>query len=112
MELQEAEPAFLALVTAQLAKRLAASLLIVTPSDREAEDFSLDLEFFGVRSRLLPWWKTAAYRPAAIRSKVFGDRASVLAGLCSGEQPVLVASHRALVTPVPQGILRFKASPA
>ncbi|HOI21969.1 MAG TPA: transcription-repair coupling factor [Spirochaetales bacterium] len=101
MELQEAEPAFLALVTAQLAKRLAASLLIVTPSDREAEDFSLDLEFFGVRSRLLPWWKTAAYRPAAIRSKVFGDRASVLAGLCSGEQPVLVASHRALVTPVP-----------
>ena len=82
-------------------KRLKTSLLIVTPSDREAEDFSLDLEFFGADSKLLPWWKTAAYRPAAVRSKVFGDRASVLAGLCGGEKGILVASHRALVNPVP-----------
>ena len=101
VELQEAEPAFLAFLTALLTKRLKSSLLIVTPSDREAEDFSLDLEFFGIGSRLLPWWKTAAYRPAAVRSKVFGDRASVLADLCQGDARILVASHRALVTPVP-----------
>ncbi|MDX9827544.1 MAG: transcription-repair coupling factor [Spirochaetia bacterium] len=101
IELQDAEPVFLALLAAQLSKRLKTSLLIVTPSDREAEDFSLDLEFFGADSKLLPWWKTAAYRPAAVRSKVFGDRASVLAGLCGGEKGILVASHRALVNPVP-----------
>jgi len=101
IELQEAEPAFLAFLTALLAKRLKVSLLIVTPSDREAEDFSQDLAFFGLPSRLLPWWKTAAYRPAAVRSKVFGDRASVLAELCQGKTRILVASHRAMVYPVP-----------
>jgi transcription-repair coupling factor (superfamily II helicase) len=101
IELQETEPSFLAMVVALLSKRTKLPLLIVAPSDREAEDFSLDLDFFGLTSRLMPWWKTAAYRPAAIRSKVFGDRASVLADLCGSSKEIIVASHRAFVSPVP-----------
>jgi len=101
IEMQEAETSFMALVAATAFQRLKLPLLVILPSDREAEEFYADLEFFGVKARLLPWWRTAAYRSAAVRSKVFGDRASVLAELCGTGLGILVASHRALATPVP-----------
>jgi len=101
IDLAEAENSFLALLMAALRKKTGKSLLIVLPTDHEAEDFSSDLAFFGIGSRILPWWNTAAYRPAAVRSRVFGERASVFADLESRKPGVFVASHRAFITPAP-----------
>ncbi len=101
IELAETENSYLALLVAGLRKRIAKSFFIVLPTDREAEDFFADLTFFGLHSRLLPWWNTAAYRPAAVRSRVFGERASILADLAGHMPGIIVASHRAFVTPVP-----------
>jgi len=76
-------------------------MLVVVPTDQEAESFAADLSAFGLDADILPWWKTAAYRPAATHGRVFGERAAVLARLAIGESRVLVASQRAFVTPVP-----------
>ena len=101
IDLAEAENSFLALVVAALRKKTGKPFFIVLPTDHEAEDFSTDLGFFGVDSRLLPWWNTAAYRPAAVRSRVFGERASIFADLAGKASGVIVASHRAFITPAP-----------
>ena len=101
IDMAEAESSFLALVVAALRKKTGKSFFVVLPSDREAEDFSSDLSFFGQKARILPWWNTAAYRPAAVRSRVFGERASILADLAGDGRGIIVASHRAFVTPVP-----------
>lgn len=99
--LAEAESPFLALVLAALWKRRPRHLFVVLPTDREAEDFVGDLAFYGANARLLPWWNAAAYRPAAVRSRAFGERASILADMACGNGGIIVASHRAFVTPVP-----------
>jgi transcription-repair coupling factor (superfamily II helicase) len=118
IELSEVENPFLAMLLRVLARKTGKSFLVVLPSDREAQDFQTDLAFFGQDSTLLPWWNTAAYRPAAVRSRVFGERAACLASLLSrkakeeklsslsvpsaaGSGVIFVASHRAFATPVP-----------
>jgi len=101
IELAEAENSYLALVVAALRKKTGKSFFIVLPTDREVEDFYADLDFFGAPSRILPWWNVAAYRPAAVRSHVFGERASVFADLSGDYSGIIVASHRAFVTPAP-----------
>ncbi len=101
VDLAEAENSFMALVVAAMRKKTGKSFFIVLPSDREVEDFSSDLAFFGVQSRILPWWNTAAYRPAAVRSRAFGERASIFADLSGKYSGVIIASHRAFITPVP-----------
>lgn len=101
LELAEAENSFLALVVATMARKNDKHFFIVLPTDQEAEDFASDLRFYGNAARILPWWRTAAYRATAIRSRVFGERASVLADMAQGNTDIIVASYRALVTPVP-----------
>jgi transcription-repair coupling factor (superfamily II helicase) len=102
----EAEGPFAAVVigeAARSARKAAATgaILAVVPTDQEAEALEGDLAFLGVRTALLPWWRTAAYRPASPRSRVFGERAACLSRLCLGDAEVVVASQRAFVTPVP-----------
>ncbi|MCE1196922.1 transcription-repair coupling factor, partial [bacterium] len=99
--LAEAESPFIALVLTALWKRKPRPIFAVLPTDREAEDFVADLAFYGADARLLPWWNAAAYRPAAVRSRAFGERASILADMAEGASGIVVASHRAFVTPVP-----------
>jgi len=84
-----------------LPRAAAGPILLVVPTDLEAETLAGDLSAFGVEAEILPWWKTAAYRPVAPRNRCFGDRASVLARLSSGEARLVIASQRAFVTPVP-----------
>ena len=76
-------------------------LLVVVPTDHEAEALSADLSFLGVETDILPWWRTAAYRPASARARSFGERAAVLARIVLGEARLIVASERAFVTPLP-----------
>jgi transcription-repair coupling factor (superfamily II helicase) len=109
LDLAEAEGPFAAVVAAVLAARLGAEaagsakgcLLVVAPSDQDAEALAGDLELLGARAETLPWWRTAAYRPAGARAHAFGERAACLARLVLGEARVVVASQRAFVTPLP-----------
>lgn len=113
IDLGEAEGSFLAAVfAAQILREERAApakpgprrlrpWLFVVPTDQEADDFLSDLRGFGVAADLMPWWKTGAYRPVSPRSRVFGERAAILARLVSGQTRVLVASRRSFVTPVP-----------
>ncbi|MDA8424706.1 MAG: transcription-repair coupling factor [Treponema sp.] len=101
LDLSETEGPFAAVMVAELAERIRGPILVVVPTDQEAEALASDLELFGVEAEGLPWWRMAAYRAASPRAHVFGERAACLARLCLGVSKVVVASQRAFVTPVP-----------
>ena len=106
LEITGVEGSFASLVVASVEKALSASkssknLIVVVPTDQEAEALAGDLSLLGLEPQLLPWWKTAAYRPASSSARVFGERSAVLAKLVLGECQLLVASERAFVTPFP-----------
>jgi transcription-repair coupling factor (superfamily II helicase) len=106
VDIGEAEGPFSAVMIAEAARAAKAPVLAVVPSDQEAEALASDLELLGSEAVLLPWWRTAAYRPASPRARVFGERVACLSRLCglasggAGGQ-VIVASQRAFVTPLP-----------
>jgi len=100
------EGSFASLVVASVENSLSSlkepkNLIVVLPTDQEAEAMAGDLELLGLEPQLLPWWKTAAYRPASSSARTFGERSAVLAKLVLGECRLLVASERAFVTPFP-----------
>ncbi len=78
-----------------------AHLLVVAPSQEEAELFLHDLEFSGIRARIFPWWQALPYRPCALRSPVFSERSECLAALCGEEPSIVIATERALLSPLP-----------
>ncbi len=107
---------FLSLVIGELARRSPGPSIVVTPTEREAENLLQDLEGLsglattttaaGERGstpsvREFPWWGTAAYEGASPLASTFGERVQVLAALLAGETPVVVTPLRALLTPVP-----------
>jgi transcription-repair coupling factor (superfamily II helicase) len=101
VDVGEAEGPFAAVMAAEASRVSRGTVLVVVPTDQEADAFGGDLSFFGTRPIILPWWRTAAYRPASPRAHVFGERAACLSRLCLGDAKVVVASQRAFVTPVP-----------
>ncbi|GHT78691.1 hypothetical protein FACS1894130_05730 [Spirochaetia bacterium] len=103
LELDSAEGAFAAILIARLfnANDRGGPFLVVTPTDREAEDLAGDLETLGVPSAVFPWWGAMPYREMAPLSTVFGERTKVLADLLSGRSGVVIAPERAFLTPLP-----------
>jgi transcription-repair coupling factor (superfamily II helicase) len=103
IDLAEVEGSFAAVLATFLSRRagLKGPILVVLPSDQEAEALAQDLALLGVDNLLLPWWRTAAYRAVSSRARTFGERAAVLARLVSGEASLVVASERAFTTPLP-----------
>jgi transcription-repair coupling factor (superfamily II helicase) len=90
--------AFVPLLIGELHGRRKAVSLVVTPTEREAENVQQDLEG---QALLFPWWGTAAYESASPAASLFGDRVHVLARLLAGDTPLVVAPLRAFLTPVP-----------
>lgn len=101
VELCDVENSYMALIISALHSHCKMPCFIVVPTDAEADNLVSDFNFLGKRADLFPWWRTAAYRPASIRSKVFGERSMVLARMALGENTIVVASHRAALLPVP-----------
>jgi transcription-repair coupling factor (superfamily II helicase) len=94
--------AYLSLVLATLHERLKKPSLVVTPTEREAENIVADAEAFETHQALLfPWWGTAPYEGASPLASIFGDRVQILSRLLEGEPVLVVAPLRALLTPVP-----------
>jgi transcription-repair coupling factor (superfamily II helicase) len=94
--------AYLSLVLDFLHSRAGSACLAVAPTEREAESIVQDAESFGSGSAVLfPWWGTAPYEGASPLASIFGERANILSRLLAGEQLLVVAPLRALLTPVP-----------
>ncbi len=101
IDIGEAEGSFTAFLVSAAARFHAGPILVVVPSDLEADALENDLQFLGEEPARLSWWRTAAYRAVSPRSRVFGERAACLARLCAGEAKIVIACQRAFVTPVP-----------
>jgi transcription-repair coupling factor (superfamily II helicase) len=106
VDIAEVDGSFSSIVVAFLERELSrgkkkSPLVVVVPTDQEAEALASDLSLVGIEPELLPWWRTAAFRPASPRARVFGERAAVLSRLVLGEASIVVASARAFVTPLP-----------
>ncbi|GAB1432686.1 transcription-repair coupling factor [Spirochaetota bacterium] len=77
-------------------------IFVITPGDSEAEAFAFDCNKLGGNAMVLPWWKTAAYRPVEPGSSIFGQRSSALASMLADDGPdIIVASQRAAMTGLP-----------
>jgi transcription-repair coupling factor (superfamily II helicase) len=101
LELDAAEGSFAAVLVARLFTAAPGVFLVVTPTEREAEDFAGDLETLGVPAEVLPWWGTMAYREMAPLSAVFGERTRVLSDLALGRSGIVLVPERAFLTPLP-----------
>jgi transcription-repair coupling factor (superfamily II helicase) len=93
--------AYLAYVAQHVAVATSRSLLIIVATEQEAETLCHDLSLFGARSVVVPWWGSMPYRDLPRSAAVFGERTTALAALLSGKHPIVVASLRAFLTPVP-----------
>lgn len=80
-------------------------IYIVLPSEKEAQDFQVDLESANVDAEILilPWWGSVPYRSVAKGSIIFGQRASVLAKMAteSVRPRIFLITERSFLTPVP-----------
>ena len=105
--IQGLQGSFLAVVTALLSDAPGAvhdgAILVVTPTEQEADLVAADLRLFTGREVIeLPWWGTLPYARQAPLPAVFGRRADALVRLASGDGCLAVAPLRALLTPTPE----------
>jgi transcription-repair coupling factor (superfamily II helicase) len=101
IQVEAAEGSFTACLLARLFSAAPGVFLVVTPTDREAEDLAGDLESLGAPAAILPWWGTMAYREMAPLSAVFGERTRVLSDLALGRPGIVLVPERAFLTPAP-----------
>ena len=92
---------YFAFVASQIAQKTSGSLLIIVPTEQEAESVVADLRLFGRTPTLVPWWGSMPYRPLPRTAPVFGQRTLALSRLILEERPVVVCSLRAFLTPAP-----------
>ncbi|MDR0539074.1 MAG: transcription-repair coupling factor [Spirochaetaceae bacterium] len=80
-------------------------VLVVLPTERDARSMEQDLSALDVSAKIFPWWGTVPYHEAGPASTVFGVRAALLSALsisnAAGQQPVILASQRAFLSPLP-----------
>ncbi len=81
-------------------KETGLSMLVVTPTDGEAQTFQQDWEALGGDCDIFPGWGGLIYQDVAPHARVFGQRAKTLAGLRQGGKCV-VASLRGLLCRLP-----------
>ncbi len=93
--------AYFAYLASQATHRTHLPLLIIVATEQEAESMVRDLELFGARVLLFPWWGSMPYRPLPRTAPVFGTRARALGVLLVEPPQIVIASLRAFLAPVP-----------
>jgi transcription-repair coupling factor (superfamily II helicase) len=78
----------------------AAPLLVVTPTEREAEALADDLRAFHAESASFPPWETLPHERLSPQAAVVGERLRVLDELREGRLRIVVAPVRALLQPM------------
>lgn len=101
LELEVADSSFTSLLVTEIAIKAPGPMLVVCPTEQEAEDVASDMAATGQNPDLFPWWGSIPYRDLAPTSATFGERSRILSLLCSGNIPLLVCSERAFLTPLP-----------
>jgi len=101
LEVEGVEGSLQALLLGDLFHLTQRPLLIVTPTEKEAEELASDLGALGERALLFPWWGTMPYRDMSPLSSVFGERSRILSLLLSEKSAIVITCERALLTPVP-----------
>ena len=92
--------AYLAAVVADLFKYTKDSLLIVTPTERDAEELQADLSLFVDDSILFPWWGTMLYKGISAQASIFGSRVKSLMDI-SECKTIVIASQKAALSYLP-----------
>lgn len=92
--------AYLAAVLADLFKYTKDSLLVVTPTEKEAEELQSDLALYGLNPILFPWWGTMLYRGISAQTSIFGTRVKALHEIRS-EKGIVLASQKAALSLLP-----------
>ncbi|MCK4514163.1 MAG: transcription-repair coupling factor, partial [Spirochaetaceae bacterium] len=95
---------YFAFVASQIARKTTGSVLIIVPTEQEAESLVADLTLFGERPILIPWWGSLPYRPLPRTAPVFGHRTRALGRLLLEPPSMAVCSLRAFLTPVPDPV--------
>lgn len=95
-----------AAILSKLADLTGGPLLVVTSDENEALALTSDLSIFSDAVSHFPWWGTMLYRGVSPQASIFGQRASILAGMASGERRIIVTSLRAALglLPPPESI--------
>ena len=87
---------FLSLVLTRIHELGQKGMVIVLPTDKEAEHFQEDLDSLGIESLIWPWGGTAPYAHLPSNSPIFGYRMHILTRLIRQEDFMLLVSLRAL----------------
>ncbi|MFQ3547682.1 MAG: transcription-repair coupling factor, partial [Termitinemataceae bacterium] len=123
LEIEGADGSFISIIIEELYRQSRGPVLVVCPTEKEAEDMAADLgaslASFKQQPLIFPWWGTMPYRDMAPLSSVFGERSRILAELCEYQNPggadaaatarsapevalppLIVTCERALLTPL------------
>jgi transcription-repair coupling factor (superfamily II helicase) len=101
LELDASEGDFTAVILSRLFSADPGLVLVVTPTEREAEDLAGDLSALGAPASIFPWWGSMPYREMAPLSTVFGERTRVLSAMALGMPGIVLIPERAFLTPLP-----------
>lgn len=103
VDLEGPQGGFLSIVLANIMQETGSCSLVVVPSEQEAENLVQDLITFlpDIRSALFPWWGLLPYGDGRPLPSIYGERAYLLSCLLAGEQMVVVAPLRSLLSPLP-----------
>ena len=91
----------LSIVLAKMRERLGRAVLLVLPTEQEAETVAGDLRQFGFNALTLPWWGTVPYHAVSHNSPIFGARMKVLDGILDHSVSIVCASLRSFLAPLP-----------
>jgi len=95
--------AFLHFLIGRLQPLVQGAVLVVTPTEAEAQEAVEDLRLLAPQAPavLFPWWGTMAYSAEQPLHSIAGQRVQALTRLAAGERLLVVSSLRALLHPLP-----------
>ncbi|MFW6338100.1 MAG: transcription-repair coupling factor [Alkalispirochaetaceae bacterium] len=92
---------FFAYLVARIFERHSAPLIVVVPTEQEANSLYEDLYRFGTEALHLPWWGTVAYSEVPGSSPVHGRRMRALNEIAGGSRRVVIVPLRSAISPLP-----------
>ncbi len=103
LELQGPRGSFLAFVLRALREYTAGPMVIVVPTEKEADALIRDLGLFDgeAPAARFPWWGTMLYKGVSAQSSVYGERVRTLHRLLRGERAFFVVPQRAFLGTLP-----------
>lgn len=101
---------FLAYVLSRLIRDSIGTILVVLANESDLGQMQMDLDLFGVGSRILPSFGTRVYSPPSDSSPIWGERMRALTELSGEYRAVVIAPIRAIIqsTVSPQRSLQKK----